>query len=121
MSGLSAGPAGAGRGDGRMSVRHRRPVKPGLAWRPARAGHPARGIGVKMDDSRSQSFVLVSVPEGYERFMLCQLFEPWAAELLSRAGLQPAGLVGAGRGERPGPGSPAGRDGGGCRPAGGGQ
>ena len=42
-----------------------------------------------MDDSGSQGFVQVSVPEGYERFMLRQLFEPWAAELLRRADLQP--------------------------------
>jgi ubiquinone/menaquinone biosynthesis C-methylase UbiE len=40
-----------------------------------------------MGDARSQGFVQVSVPEGYERFMLRQLFEPWAAELLSRADL----------------------------------
>jgi SAM-dependent methyltransferase len=46
-----------------------------------------------MDDSRSHSFVRVSVPEGYERFMLCQLFEPWAAELLKHAGLQPGWSV----------------------------
>jgi ubiquinone/menaquinone biosynthesis C-methylase UbiE len=42
-----------------------------------------------MDDSGSQGFVQVSVPEGYERFMLRQLFEPWAAELLRHADLQP--------------------------------
>jgi ubiquinone/menaquinone biosynthesis C-methylase UbiE len=46
-----------------------------------------------MDDSRSQGFVQVSVPEGYERFMLRQLFEPWAAELLRRADLRPGWSV----------------------------
>src|SRR5271170_6488104 len=52
----------------------------------------AEGSG-EMDDSRSQSFVQVSVPEGYERFMLRQIFEPWAAELLRRADLQPGWSV----------------------------
>jgi hypothetical protein len=72
-----------------------------------------------MGDARSQGFVQVSVPEGYERFMLRQLSEPWAAELLSRG--PASGLVGARRGERPGPGGPAGRDSGRPRRAGGGQ
>ena len=35
-----------------------------------------------MDTSRSQGFAQASIPEGYERFMLRQLFEPWAAELV---------------------------------------
>jgi len=42
-----------------------------------------------MDGSRSGSFTQVSVPDGYERYMLGQLFEPWAAELVARASLQP--------------------------------
>jgi SAM-dependent methyltransferase len=42
-----------------------------------------------MDGSRSGSFTRVSVPDGYARFMLSQLFEPWAAELITRASLQP--------------------------------
>ena len=46
-----------------------------------------------MDDARSQGYVQLSVPKGYERFMLRQLFEPWAAELLSRADLQPGWSV----------------------------
>jgi SAM-dependent methyltransferase len=46
-----------------------------------------------MDHSRSQGFIQVSVPAGYQRFMLGQLFEPWAAELLRRAGLQPGWSV----------------------------
>lgn len=41
-----------------------------------------------MDTSRSQGFAQASIPEGYERFMLRQLFEPWAAELVRRAGLR---------------------------------
>jgi ubiquinone/menaquinone biosynthesis C-methylase UbiE len=43
--------------------------------------------------SRSESFTVVSVPDGYDRFMLGQLFEPWAANLISRAGLQPGCFV----------------------------
>jgi ubiquinone/menaquinone biosynthesis C-methylase UbiE len=31
-----------------------------------------------VDGSRSQVFARVSIPEGYERFTLRQLFEPWA-------------------------------------------
>jgi len=42
-----------------------------------------------MDGSRSQSFTEVSVPDGYARFMLGQLFEPWAADLIARASLKP--------------------------------
>ena len=42
-----------------------------------------------MDSSRSGSFTQASVPDGYDRFMLGQLFEPWAAELITRAGLKP--------------------------------
>ncbi len=33
-----------------------------------------------MDGSRSGSFTQVSIPDGYDRFMLGQLFEPWAAD-----------------------------------------
>jgi hypothetical protein len=36
-----------------------------------------------MDGSRSGSFTQVSVPDGYNRFMMGQLFEPWAAELIT--------------------------------------
>ena len=36
---------------------------------------------------------MFSESEGYERFMLRQLFEPWAAELLSRADLHPGWSV----------------------------
>ena len=46
-----------------------------------------------MNDARSQGYVQLSVSKGYERFMLRQLFEPWAAELLSRADLQPGWSV----------------------------
>lgn len=42
-----------------------------------------------MDGSRSGSFTQVSVPDGYARFMLGQLFEPWAADLIARANLKP--------------------------------
>ena len=42
-----------------------------------------------MDSSRSGSFTQASVPDCYDRFMLGQLFEPWAAELIARAGLKP--------------------------------
>jgi len=73
-------------------VRHRRLVTLGRAG----AGHEQAASGrdrVSVEDSRSQGFVQVSVPEGYERFLLYQLFEPWAAELVSRAGLQPGWSV----------------------------
>jgi SAM-dependent methyltransferase len=46
-----------------------------------------------MDGSRSDSFTAVSVPDGYDRFMLSQLFEPWAAELIARASLKPGCCV----------------------------
>jgi ubiquinone/menaquinone biosynthesis C-methylase UbiE len=47
-----------------------------------------------MDDgARSLSFAQVSVPEGYQRFMLRQLFEPWAAALVARAGIGPGSCV----------------------------
>jgi SAM-dependent methyltransferase len=42
-----------------------------------------------MDGSRSGSFVQVSIADGYTRFMLGQLFEPWAADLITRASLKP--------------------------------
>jgi ubiquinone/menaquinone biosynthesis C-methylase UbiE len=42
-----------------------------------------------MGGSRSGSFTQVSIPDGYARFMLGQLFEPWAADLIARAGLKP--------------------------------
>jgi ubiquinone/menaquinone biosynthesis C-methylase UbiE len=42
-----------------------------------------------MDGSRSGSFTASSVPDGYDRFMLGQLFEPWAVDLIARAGLTP--------------------------------
>jgi len=45
------------------------------------------------DGGRSLGFAQVSIPEGYERFMLRQLFEPWAAELLARAGIGPGDHV----------------------------
>ena len=47
-----------------------------------------------MDDgARSLSFAQVSVPEGYERFMLRQLFEPWAAVLVACTGIGPGSRV----------------------------
>jgi ubiquinone/menaquinone biosynthesis C-methylase UbiE len=41
-----------------------------------------------MDNSRSQGFTASSIPQAYERFMLRQMFEPWAKELTAQAGLQ---------------------------------
>lgn len=46
-----------------------------------------------MDPSRSGSFVQVSVADGYDRFLLSQLFEPWAAHLIVRADLKPGCCV----------------------------
>jgi ubiquinone/menaquinone biosynthesis C-methylase UbiE len=46
-----------------------------------------------MDGTRAGGFSSVSVPDGYGRFMLGQLFEPWAADLVARAGLQPGSSV----------------------------
>lgn len=46
-----------------------------------------------MDGSRSGNFTQVSIPDGYDRFMLGQLFEPWAADLVSRANLKPGFCV----------------------------
>src|SRR5580658_7606953 len=42
-----------------------------------------------MDGSRSGSFTQSSIPDGYDRFMLAQLFEPWAADLITCASVQP--------------------------------
>lgn len=41
-----------------------------------------------MDSSRSRGFTQASIPQAYERFMLRQIFEPWARELTAHAGLQ---------------------------------
>jgi len=41
-----------------------------------------------MSDERSRGFSESSVPDGYDRFMLGQLFGPWAVDLLSRAELR---------------------------------
>jgi SAM-dependent methyltransferase len=41
-----------------------------------------------VNDARSHGFTQVSVPYGYERFMLRQLYEPWARELVLRAALR---------------------------------
>jgi len=46
-----------------------------------------------VDGSRGQVFARVSIPGGYERFTLRQLFEPWAGELVRRAGLRPGWSV----------------------------
>jgi ubiquinone/menaquinone biosynthesis C-methylase UbiE len=46
-----------------------------------------------MDSSRSRGFTEASIPEGYERFLLRQLFEPWARELVGQAKLQPGWSV----------------------------
>jgi len=46
-----------------------------------------------VDGSRGQVFARTSIPEGYERFTLRQLFEPWAGELVRRARLQPGWSV----------------------------
>ena len=46
-----------------------------------------------MDGSRSGSFTQVSVPADYDRFLLSQLFEPWAADLIARADLRPGSSV----------------------------
>jgi ubiquinone/menaquinone biosynthesis C-methylase UbiE len=46
-----------------------------------------------MDSQRSQSFTQASVPDNYERFMLRQLFEPWARDLVERAALRPGAAV----------------------------
>jgi ubiquinone/menaquinone biosynthesis C-methylase UbiE len=46
-----------------------------------------------MDNSRSRGFTEASIPEGYERFLLRQLFEPWARELVGHAYLQPGWSV----------------------------
>ena len=45
------------------------------------------------DRARSLGFTQVSIPEGYDRFLLPQLFEPWAAELVARAGIWPGHRV----------------------------
>jgi SAM-dependent methyltransferase len=49
--------------------------------------------GEAVSDRRSSGFASVSVPDGYVRYMLPQLFEPWAVDLVSRAVLQPGQSV----------------------------
>jgi len=46
-----------------------------------------------MDSTRSLGFAQASIPDAYDRYMLRQLFEPWAAELVRRAALQPGSSV----------------------------
>ena len=46
-----------------------------------------------MDGARSESFTHGSQLDNYGRFMLRQLFEPWAAELLARAPVRPGDHV----------------------------
>jgi SAM-dependent methyltransferase len=46
-----------------------------------------------MDTSRSEGFSQASIPDGYERFLLHQLFEPWARALVGQAHLQPGWSV----------------------------
>lgn len=46
-----------------------------------------------MEDPRSRGFAPASIPHGYEQFLLRQLFEPWATELVRRAGLRRAWSV----------------------------
>jgi SAM-dependent methyltransferase len=46
-----------------------------------------------MDDYRSRSFGEASVPEAYRRYLLPQMFEPWARDLVRRARLQPGNAV----------------------------
>jgi ubiquinone/menaquinone biosynthesis C-methylase UbiE len=44
-------------------------------------------------DGRSRGFTASSVPDGYDRFMLAQIFEPWARDLLQRAHPRPGQRV----------------------------
>jgi ubiquinone/menaquinone biosynthesis C-methylase UbiE len=41
-----------------------------------------------VSEGRSRGFASVSVPEAYERYVRRQLFDPWARELLHKAGLR---------------------------------
>jgi hypothetical protein len=41
-----------------------------------------------MDSTRAGGFSPVSVADGYARLLLGQLFEPWAADLVARAGVE---------------------------------
>jgi ubiquinone/menaquinone biosynthesis C-methylase UbiE len=50
-------------------------------------------VGKAVRDGRSVGFASVSVPDGYVRYMLPQVFEPWAANLVSRVGLRPGQSV----------------------------
>jgi hypothetical protein len=49
--------------------------------------------GDAVSDGRSAGFASASVPDGYVRYMLPQVFEPWAADLVSRAVLRPGQSV----------------------------
>jgi len=67
------------------------PPGPSLSTRLSRGGtlHAWRERCRSWDGSRSGSFVQVSIADGYDQFMLSQLFEPWAADLIARANLKP--------------------------------
>lgn len=56
-----------------------------MAALPVRAGEKR---GLSMVDGRARGFTESSIPDAYDRFMLSQLFEPWANDLLSRVDLQ---------------------------------
>lgn len=45
------------------------------------------------DELRSRTFTQATIPAGYARFLLSQMFEPWASEMLARATLHPGDAV----------------------------
>jgi len=49
--------------------------------------------GEAVSDGRSVGFASVSVSDGYVRYMLPQVFEPWAVDVVSRVGLRPGQSV----------------------------
>ena len=59
----------------------------------ARDSRRSKDGGLSMSSDRSRGFTGSSVAEGYDQFLLGQLFVPWAHDLVGRAGLTPTQRV----------------------------
>jgi ubiquinone/menaquinone biosynthesis C-methylase UbiE len=63
---------------------------------PARAAgsDPSGGSGRRaMDGMRGRGFTQATIPAGYAKFLLQQLFEPWAKDMIARAAPSPGDFV----------------------------
>lgn len=62
---------------------------------PDSGGSSARGSNSRraMDGMRGRGFTQATIPAGYAKFLLKQLFEPWAKDMIERATPSPGDLV----------------------------